>query len=176
MSISTRLFVWMGVVLAAAGETRAPMLQDPTHSAEFGWAKKKVYETRVLDDMTAPSRWALAGRGELKFATGRERRSLRVDVTLPGQNALPVASAIRAVPGEDWSRYNRISFWLRTDAPGFPVLTLAILAIVVCVMFPTHAGLAAAALGNSRAPEACGLSSALEISFAAPLTPMKWAM
>ena len=126
MSISARLFVWMGVVLAAAGETRAPMLQDPTHSAEFGWAKKKVYETRVLDDMTAPSRWALAGRGELKFATGGERRSLRVDVTLPGQNALPVASAIREVPGEDWSRYNRISFWLRTDAPGFPVLTLIV--------------------------------------------------
>jgi hypothetical protein len=36
--------------------------------------------------------------------------------------------------------------WL-SERSGFPVLTLAILAIVVCVMFPTHAGLAAAALG-----------------------------
>jgi hypothetical protein len=36
--------------------------------------------------------------------------------------------------------------WL-SQRSGFPVLTLALLAIVVCVLFPTHAGLAAAALG-----------------------------
>ena len=35
---------------------------------------------------------------------------------------------------------------------------------------------AAAAFGNSRAPEARGLSSAFEINLAAPPTPMKWAI
>jgi hypothetical protein len=36
--------------------------------------------------------------------------------------------------------------WL-SQRSGFPVLTLAVLAIVVCVLFPTHAGWTAAALG-----------------------------
>jgi hypothetical protein len=36
--------------------------------------------------------------------------------------------------------------WL-SQRSGFPVLTLALLAIVVCVLFPTHAGWTAAALG-----------------------------
>ncbi len=36
--------------------------------------------------------------------------------------------------------------WL-SQRSGFPVLTLALLAIVVCVLFPTHAGWAASALG-----------------------------
>src|ERR1700740_950640 len=35
---------------------------------------------------------------------------------------------------------------------------------------------ATAALGNNRAPDACGLSSAFDINLAAPPTPMKWAM
>ncbi|MEO8371679.1 MAG: glycoside hydrolase family 9 protein [Candidatus Solibacter sp.] len=126
MRISARLFIWTGVILTAAGQTRAPVRQDPTHAAEHAWAKKKTYETRVLDDISTPSRWVVTGHGELTFPSGGERRFLRVNVSLEGQTALPVASAVRAVPAEDWSHYNRISFWLRTDAPGFPVLTLLV--------------------------------------------------
>ena len=87
-------------------------------------ADKKVLASRVLDDMTSPSRWTLSGRGELTFPSGGERRRLRINVALHGATALPTASAVRAVGGEDWTAYNRLAFWLRTDPSGFPVLTL----------------------------------------------------
>jgi hypothetical protein len=119
-----RLFVAALVFVAAAGQTREPARQDPSRSAESAWARKQIRQSRVLDDMTDGARWTLAGRGELTFPPGGERRFLRVNTDLDGQNGLPVASAVRAVPGEDWSAYNRISFWVRTDAKGFPVLTL----------------------------------------------------
>ena len=123
MSISARHFVWMGVVLAAAGQTRVPGRQDPTHSAEFGWAKKKVYETRTLEDMTSPARWTLTGRGELRFPAGGERRSLRVNVTLQGQNALPVASfsvsssRMLAIPGQLQTAMRDRSASLKPSSP-----------------------------------------------------------
>jgi hypothetical protein len=120
-----------GALLAAAAalacaESRVPARADDEHSAEHSWARKKVYQSRVLDDITQPGRWRLAGRGELTFPAAAERRYLRVNVALQGQTALPVATAVRAVDGEDWSAYNRLSFWLRTDAAGFPVLTLIV--------------------------------------------------
>jgi hypothetical protein len=108
------------VTLAAASLAA----QTREGSAESAWAKKKVLASRVLDDMTSPSRWTLSGRGELTFPTGGERRHLRLNVALQNATALPTASAVRSVAGEDWTGFNRLSFWLRTDPSGFPVLTL----------------------------------------------------
>ena len=76
--------------------------------------------------MTRPERWRLNGRGELTSPPAGDRRSLRVNVALHGQTALPIATAVRSVAGEDWSEYNRLSFWLRTELSGFPVLTLIV--------------------------------------------------
>src|SRR5205085_2318842 len=55
-----------------------------------------------------------------------DRARLRVNVALQGRKALPVATAVRAVGGEDWRAYNRLSLWLRTELSGFPVLTIIV--------------------------------------------------
>src|SRR5690348_8768645 len=87
---------------------------------------KPILSSRLLDDTRQPANWKLQGEGEMTFAAGPPRDRLRVDIALQGRNALPVASAVRAVAGEDWRDYNRLSFWLRTDVAGFPVLTLIV--------------------------------------------------
>jgi hypothetical protein len=110
----------------AGGDSRTASRSVAEHSAEHAWSKKKVLQSRMLDDLTAPSRWTLSGRGELTFPPPAGRRFLRVNVALQNLTALPVATAVRAVPGEDWTGYNRLAFWLRTDATGFPVLTLMV--------------------------------------------------
>ncbi len=121
-------FLAAGALLSAlaAAQPRVPLRAVDADSAERAWRNKKVHASRVLDDMTAPARWTLTGRGELTFPAASDRRHLRVNVALDSPTALPVASAVRAVPGEDWTGYNRLSFWLRTDASGFPVLTLLV--------------------------------------------------
>jgi hypothetical protein len=116
----------LAVAVLALAQSRVPSRAVAEHSAEHAWSKKKVHQSRVLDDMTSSARWTLTGRGELTFPAAVARRFLRVNVALQNQDALPVASAVRSVPAEDWGGYNRLSFWLRTDAVGFPVLTLLV--------------------------------------------------
>ncbi|HWC97949.1 MAG TPA: glycoside hydrolase family 9 protein [Candidatus Sulfopaludibacter sp.] len=89
-------------------------------------ANKTVHEARVLDDMKTPTGWKLEGAGEMSFRAGGQRPRVRVDVTLQGRKGLPSANGVKSLAGEDWSGYNRLSFWLRTDVTGFPVLTLIV--------------------------------------------------
>ena len=125
MTTAARVFLYTCAALAVA-QPRLPAPPDPTRSAVHSWARKPVHETRLLDDLSTPSRWTLTGRGRLTFPPAADHPCLRVDVDLQGQSTLPVASAVRAIADEDWTSYNRISFWLRTDAPGFPVLTVLV--------------------------------------------------
>jgi hypothetical protein len=96
------------------------------NSAMHDWLAKRVLDSRVLDDAAQPLHWKLQGAGELTFASDAARKKVRVDIALQGRNALPVATAVRAVAGEDWRAYNRLSFWFRTELSGFPVLTLIV--------------------------------------------------
>jgi hypothetical protein len=89
-------------------------------------AEKAILDRRVLDDLSHPELWKLQGAGEMTFGRDAARPRFRVNVTMQGRSGLPSANAVRMLAGEDWRAYNRLSFWLRTDAVGFPVLTLMV--------------------------------------------------
>ena len=114
---------------------RALLPIDFVNSAEFGWLRKKVHASRVLDHMTAPSAWTISGQGIMTFPSAARQggmRVLRVDMQLSREvpaatrARLPAVNLRRAVPGEDWSAYNRLAIWLRPDFSGIPVLPLQI--------------------------------------------------
>lgn len=119
---------WLSLLLVAGparADTRTPIEARYEHSAEASWAAKKVHSARAIP--VAPREaWTLEGDGRLAIHPASDSPSVRVDVTLTGQKALPVATARRKIDNEDWRAYNRIAFWLRTDAVGFPVLTLMV--------------------------------------------------
>jgi hypothetical protein len=121
-----RLFPLLLAAATLAAQPRTPLRADWNNSAEPIWLNKKVLQSRVLDDVTTRTPWTLDGAGEMTFAPGPERPHMRVDVALQGRKALPVATAVRNFAGEDWRAYNRLSFWMRTDVSGFPVLTLIV--------------------------------------------------
>jgi len=117
----------LAVVAAwAMAESRVPARAVAEHSAEHAWLAKKVLASRVVDDVTRRDGWTVRGRGEMGFPTSGGRRCLRMNVSLDGLTAQPAAAAVRTIGGEDWRPYNRLSFWLRTEASGFPVLTLIV--------------------------------------------------
>ncbi|MGH7662885.1 MAG: glycoside hydrolase family 9 protein [Gemmatimonadaceae bacterium] len=126
----------LGLPTAVAGQTPAvPMPIDFDNSAEFGWLKKEVLDSRVLDDMTDSSNWVFQGTGELTFPadTGPAgMRVLRVDMQMfhdepaPTRNGLSSINLRRLFPGEDWSGFNRLSLWIRPELSGFPMLPLQI--------------------------------------------------
>jgi hypothetical protein len=122
--IHRRLAVLLALAATAPAQPRVPLPPVPENSAEHAWSKKKVHTSRVLDSLSDRTPWTLTGRGELTFGATPARRFLRVNVAMQGNTGQPVATAVRAVPNEDWTAYNRIAFWLRTDAVGFPVLNM----------------------------------------------------
>jgi len=125
---------WILTAGAFAGQIpRMPMPVEYENSAEYSWLNKKVLEARTLDDMSDPSRWSLRGLGRVSFPeTGAGPRVARVQMDLratpadAGPTAAPSATLVRAIPGEDWSRFNRLYFRVRPQMSGFHVLTLTV--------------------------------------------------
>lgn len=129
----------LAVAALAFASDRAPHMPMPVvywNSAEHGWRAKPVLASRLLDPTSRPGTWTIRGNGKLTFPEDRgpmEIRRLRVDVDLHfprpatgNGNGLPRVNLRRAFPGEDWSAYNRLSFWVRADIAGFPVLSLGV--------------------------------------------------
>jgi len=121
--------------LAPAGTPRMPMPIQFENSAEFRWLGKTVLAARLLDDMSDPARWVFEGQGKLTALARTGPRgvpALRVDVTMyrdapaPTRNGLAAVNLRRPFPGEDWSAYNRISFWIRPELSGFPMLPIVV--------------------------------------------------
>lgn len=126
-------FTLPGALHAQAPRALLPI--DFTRSAEYGWLQKPVLASRVLDDMTRPETWRMTGTGTLSFPEEPRlggMRALRVDMQMftetpaPTNSRLSAVNLRRAVGGEDWSGYNRLSFWFRADMAGVPTLPLQI--------------------------------------------------
>ena len=136
-SVATK-YIGLVVVALAPLRAQAPRPLMPinlTNSAEATWLKKPVLASRVLDDMTQPSTWKFSGTGRISFPTKplhEGLRGLRVDMQMfvdkpaPTRNGLSSVTLQRAFGGEDWTRYNRLSLWIRPDVSGFPMLPLQI--------------------------------------------------
>ena len=128
-------------------ERREPMKVPFQDSARYRWLQKPVLETRVLDDMEDLASWSLrstfgygapadAPRGEMSLSTERVREgrhSLRLRAKTKGDRPGPQmgrpfgsASVVRSFQGEDWRNFNRVSFWVYPDLPGFHTVSLLV--------------------------------------------------
>ena len=121
--------------LAQPQSPRTLLPIDFEHSAESRWLKKKVEASRVLDDMTTASAWRMTGTATVTFPSEPrlgDMRVMRVDMRMftgppaPTSNRLSTVNLRRELTGEDWRAYNRLSFWVRADISGFPMLPLQV--------------------------------------------------
>ncbi|MFH1568242.1 MAG: glycoside hydrolase family 9 protein [Gemmatimonadota bacterium] len=101
---------------------------DLRHAAETRWLAKPVLESRPLSLAAAFSRLELKGPGRLSLdhdCTVSGQGSARLTVaTAPGERnrsnrAYAVPEVRYRLEREDLRRYNRLSLWIRADAPGF---------------------------------------------------------
>ena len=106
------------------------------NSAVYRWLKKPVLKSRLLDDMEDPATWTHHGDGELRFTRERcvsGQQSIRlISPTKPdefrdtGGRPFGTAHLRRRFEGEDWSEFNRLSFWVYPTAPGFYFISLLV--------------------------------------------------
>jgi hypothetical protein len=135
-SITTFLCIfWLGVSLTAQQVAPVmPMQARYEDGAEFRWLNKKVLDSRVLDSMEDLSTWSFAGAGEMSLTDAHAkdgRHSLRIRSTtgiaqVDGSGEWEDLVATRKFPGEDWSRYNRISLWVYPDIIGAPAISCSL--------------------------------------------------
>ena len=113
-----------------------PMSANHENSLEYQWARKTVHESSRLSGMEDFNAWRHEGFGSLQLShdISHEGRSSLL-LTSPTKGKEPgdvegrpfgAASAIYPVAGEDWSEWNRISFWVYPDLPGFRTVSLSL--------------------------------------------------
>jgi len=120
----------------AFAQPARPLLPIPfENSFEFAALAKKVHASRVLDDLTDPATWRTSGTASVTFPSAPRLNGMRVmrvemqlfhDAPAPTRTRLSSVTLQRPVAGEDWSGYNRLSLWIRTEVAGVPALPLAI--------------------------------------------------
>jgi len=107
-----------------------PMQESFQNSAKFRWENKTVRESILIDDVADESRWAYEGRaGSMQFIpAGGIQGANAVRLTSPTK--IPYAEGMTIgrpfgqvslrcqIDDADWSRYNRLSFWVRPNVPG----------------------------------------------------------
>jgi hypothetical protein len=114
-----------------------PIPNDYADSIKTRWLNKKVLESRMLDDAENIQTWKLVNTGQARgeMALTRERAvsgssAVRLTSSTTGEKPIPTvryygaAAAVRVVNGEDWSAWNRLSFWIYPYLPGFRNVSL----------------------------------------------------
>src|ERR1700681_1104451 len=133
--IAVLYFSCLGAALTAQQiAPEMPMQARYKDGAEFRWLNKQVLDSRLLDSMEDLSAWSFAGAGEMTLSEAHVkdgRHSLRIRSTtniaqVEGSGEWEDLVATRKFPGEDWSRYNRISLWVYPDIIGAPSISCSL--------------------------------------------------
>ena len=120
----------------AAGVPAMPMPIDESKTANYRWLQKPVLDSRLLDGVEQTNHWSHHGHGQLRFTTERARdgkQSVRLlsptktDKPSPTKGR-PFGEAIARldVPDENWTDFNRVSFWVYPRLPGFKIISLLV--------------------------------------------------
>jgi hypothetical protein len=112
-----------------------PLPFDYSQTDDYRRLQKPVHDSRLLDSAESLEHWSIQGKGEFELTTERYKdgaHALRFrvktrtpdDVLSASKRSFGVVNLIRSVAGEDWRRFNRVSFWLYPDLPGWRVVNL----------------------------------------------------
>jgi hypothetical protein len=128
---------------------RKPLTVDPLLTSYYQHEKKQVYSNRLIDDMSDASAFELrqsngAGSmitkaGEQGLFSGFERAERDGKPVMRLKSAVMSgppnsdkgrgwgnATLCRVLNGEDWANYNRVSFEVYPDLPGFRTVSLCL--------------------------------------------------
>ncbi|MDH6358718.1 glycoside hydrolase family 9 protein [Parabacteroides sp. PF5-9] len=111
-----------------------PIVAPYENTLEYEWSQKKVLDTKLLSDAEAITSWEHSGAyGAISLSTEkRHKGNASVMITSPtkgpsnppGGRPWGVSGAFFKVNNEDWTDWNRISFWIYPDLPGFKVVSI----------------------------------------------------
>ena len=113
-----------------------PMKAVYENSLDYFWSQKKVHDSRLLSDAETMDSWEHRGTyGSLSLSDEKPykgRSSILLESPTKGEQGAghggnvgwSISSAFFKVDHEDWTDWNRLTFWIYPDLPGFKVLSL----------------------------------------------------
>lgn len=114
--------------------TPMPMKAIYENSLEYLWSQKEIFESKLLSDMETMGAWEHKGTfGTLTLSDekpykGKYALLLESPTKGPeppiGGRPWGLSKAFYTVNDEDWTDWNRISFWIYPDLPGFKIVTI----------------------------------------------------
>lgn len=130
-------------IKAKRGLDKFPLVVPQENALMTQWENKVIYQTRLIDDMEQPSGWQVFGIGEMSYTDDRARdgeKSLRFRTSLRDEehyrrNRSEWGSFNGSQGGrsyiqlnfpepQDWSNFNRISFWVYVHRASMPTYTI----------------------------------------------------
>ena len=117
-----------------------PMEAPQENTLRYEWSQKSIFESKLLSGIKSMESWDHEGYGSLSLSGDKYYKGgTSLLLTAPTKGEAPTtsesftdgrpwgaASAIYTVPNKDWSEWNRISFWVYPDLPGFKVVSLSL--------------------------------------------------
>lgn len=123
------------VIAASAVIPKMPMTATVEDSIVYHWLHKPVLENRLLDDMENLSSWEHTGTGEMQLSS-ENIKSGSASIKITSQTFTVTPSTSGRPPGEctarfkvnneNWNDFNRLSFWVYPDLPGFNAVTMTV--------------------------------------------------
>ncbi len=114
-----------------------PMQANYENSIKYKWDNKQILDSKNLDSMESLDNWQHKDFGRLSLTDQRKysgKHSLKLSSPTKGEKPGPkkgrpfgAARALYKVGGQDWSQWNRISFQVYPDLPGFRTVSLSLI-------------------------------------------------
>ncbi len=111
-----------------------PMKAVYENSLEYAWSQKKVLESKLLSDAEKMEPWEHMGRfGSLTLSDERPykgKNALMIVSPTKGPNPPSggrpwgTAGAYFRADSADWTKWNRITFWIYPDLPNFKLISV----------------------------------------------------
>jgi len=111
-----------------------PLIEE--HTIVHRWLNKPVHSSQLLDDMETLTAWEHRGAGQMEISDTHWKNgdhSLKLTsktfTDQPSRDGRPPGSctALFNVDHADWSAFNRLSFWVYPDLPGFRAISMLVL-------------------------------------------------
>ncbi len=127
------LSVCTGFICADEPAMPLPAVEEDT--LVHTWLAKPVEESRPLCDMEDISAWKHRGAGNIQISQEHAKtgtKSLKMICKTftdhPSENGRPpgACTALFKIDREDWGNYNRLSFWVYPDLPGFRTISMSV--------------------------------------------------
>ena len=134
----TKNLLLISLLCAFAHGTEIPKMPMPAveeDSIVYHWLHKPVLESRLLDDMEELSRWEHVGKGNMQLSQEQKQNgasSIKITAKTftdtPSMDGRPPGDCIARfkVDNENWSDFNRLSFWVYPDLPGFNAISMSV--------------------------------------------------